>query len=546
MPNNVDVISKIQQAKLYFANLMDEYVDSFVFSIDRNEGLSDKVNYLYSLIEAIEYQIRKGYYYDNEITKELYEKIDCITPIYNTDIVIDYTLIQPFISNGTSILVFWGSIEGDINNQSDLIALFGLKQNKITLTTTGTSGAATFNQETGALNIPEYQGGVTSFNTRTGAITLEDTDVTDALGFTPEDVANKSTNVNLGTSDTLYPSQKAVKEYVDAQVAGATIPDATTTVKGKLKLAGDLSGTADAPTVPALANKEPLITAGTTSQYWRGDKTFQTLDKNAVGLGNVNNTSDADKPISDDTQTALDLKQDKLDLTVNYIPVATATDELGDSPLFVDGGKVGLNTETPEYDFDIDGTARIVTTPTITTATKALVKDPVTGQISEQEFSGGAGSSVLTEEFNYSSSQTFTTSQNISNILSLAVNGQQLSTTQYTKTTNTFTILDPLEAGDYVNIIYVNIPSGVIDYYTQAQVNTLLARDWMSLARGYSSIPTELSNVGGVLIFEYKYNSDTVTLYRRIASGGLDDTFNTGFSGGIVSGLVATKKITYI
>lgn len=35
--------------------------------------------------------------------------------------------------------------------------------------------------------------------------------------------------------------------------------------------------------------KEPAITGGTTSQYWRGDKTFQTLDKAAVGLGNVVN-----------------------------------------------------------------------------------------------------------------------------------------------------------------------------------------------------------------------------------------------------------------
>jgi len=34
------------------------------------------------------------------------------------------------------------------------------------------------------------------------------------------------------------------------------------------------------------------------------------LDKDQLGLGNVDNTSDADKPISDDTQTALDLKED--------------------------------------------------------------------------------------------------------------------------------------------------------------------------------------------------------------------------------------------
>ncbi|CAB4126252.1 hypothetical protein UFOVP153_61 [uncultured Caudovirales phage] len=36
---------------------------------------------------------------------------------------------------------------------------------------------------------------------------------------------------------------------------------------------------------------EPAITAGTTSQYWRGDKTWQTLDKTAVGLSNVTNNA---------------------------------------------------------------------------------------------------------------------------------------------------------------------------------------------------------------------------------------------------------------
>jgi len=37
--------------------------------------------------------------------------------------------------------------------------------------------------------------------------------------------------------------------------------------------------------------KEPAISAGTTSQYWRGDKSWQTLDKAAVGLGSVENTA---------------------------------------------------------------------------------------------------------------------------------------------------------------------------------------------------------------------------------------------------------------
>lgn len=52
-----------------------------------------------------------------------------------------------------------------------------------------------------------------------------------------------------------------------------------------------------------------VITPGTTSQYYRGDKTFQTLDKNAVGLANVDNTSDANKPVSTAQATAIALKE---------------------------------------------------------------------------------------------------------------------------------------------------------------------------------------------------------------------------------------------
>jgi hypothetical protein len=46
-----------------------------------------------------------------------------------------------------------------------------------------------------------------------------------ALGFTPENVANKSTNVSLGTSNTLYPTQNAVKTYVDTEIAAIPVPD---------------------------------------------------------------------------------------------------------------------------------------------------------------------------------------------------------------------------------------------------------------------------------------------------------------------------------
>lgn len=78
--------------------------------------------------------------------------------------------------------------------------------------------------------------------------------------------------------------------------------------------------------VTDLGNKEPKITGGTASQYWRGDKSWQTLDKAAVGLTNVDNTSDVSKPVSTATQNALNLKADLASPVFSGNPTApTAT-----------------------------------------------------------------------------------------------------------------------------------------------------------------------------------------------------------------------------
>lgn len=60
-------------------------------------------------------------------------------------------------------------------------------------------------------------------------------------------------------------------------------------------VSGTWHGTAIADTYIASAAtwnaKESAIAAGTTAQYWRGDKSWVTLDKSAVGLGSVENTA---------------------------------------------------------------------------------------------------------------------------------------------------------------------------------------------------------------------------------------------------------------
>jgi hypothetical protein len=85
-----------------------------------------------------------------------------------------------------------------------------------------------------------------------------------AADLLKENTANKSTATTLGTSDVLFPTQNAVKTYVDAQVATINISDADATTKGKIQLAGDLSGTAAAPTVPGLALKAPIVSPNFT------------------------------------------------------------------------------------------------------------------------------------------------------------------------------------------------------------------------------------------------------------------------------------------
>jgi len=113
------------------------------------------------------------------------------------------------------------------------------------------------------------------------------------------------------TPDTAKPVSTAQQTALNLKL------DATATATAATKLATARSingvafdGTADI-TLSADASKEPVITAGTTGQYFRGDKTFQTLDKTAVGLSNVDNTADTAKPVSTAQQTALDLKLDK-------------------------------------------------------------------------------------------------------------------------------------------------------------------------------------------------------------------------------------------
>lgn len=159
--------------------------------------------------------------------------------------------------------------------------------------------------------------------------------------------ANKPISTATQTALNLKYNASNPSNYVNAAGASAAAPvqsvasktGAVVLTKSDVGLS-NVDNTSDAnkpvstATQTALNSKENSITAGTTSQYYRGDKTFQTLDKTAVGLSNVDDTSDANKPVSTATQTALDLKQNTLVSSTN-IKTVNGSSILGSGDLVI-------------------------------------------------------------------------------------------------------------------------------------------------------------------------------------------------------------------
>lgn len=121
--------------------------------------------------------------------------------------------------------------------------------------------------------------------------------------------------------------------------------------------------------------KEGNITAGTSTQYFRGDKTWQTLDKTAAGLANVDNTSDLNKPVSTATQTALNLKASLTSPTFTGVPTAptaasgTNTTQIATTAFVLANSNITPDATTAlkgkiKLTGDLGGTADLPTTPT--------------------------------------------------------------------------------------------------------------------------------------------------------------------------------------
>jgi hypothetical protein len=130
----------------------------------------------------------------------------------------------------------------------------------LTLTTTGTSGAATYNSGTGVLNIPIYTAGVSSVFGRTGAVVAVSGD------YDTDKVTEGTTN--------LYFTNARARGVLSTNVGSALTYNSTT---GRFTLEAAATGVSGYLTSTDYAyfdSKQASLGTGTTAQYLRGDLTW--------------------------------------------------------------------------------------------------------------------------------------------------------------------------------------------------------------------------------------------------------------------------------
>ena len=209
-------------------------------------------------------------------------------------------------------------------------------------------------------------------------------DLTDAItGATVDQSALAGTGIdwNALTEQFDIDSTVATKTYADNAVS--THNSDETNVHGIANTA-DLATKSYADTAEADA-----ITAAGTAADTKIATAVAALTKSSVGLGNVDNTSDANKPVSTATQTALDLKANLAGPTFTGTVVLPSTTSIGNVSAtelgYVDGVTSAIQTQIDSKLSLAGGTMTGALTlsgaPTVDlhAATKAYVDNVVSG-----------------------------------------------------------------------------------------------------------------------------------------------------------------------
>jgi hypothetical protein len=209
----------------------------------------------------------------------------------------------------------------------------------ISLTTTGSSGPATYNNTTGVFNIPEYAGTVnpSAREIQTYIATASQTTFTVTGGYTVGLVDVFINGVRLTSSDFVATNGTTVVLTV-----GTMAGNIVDIIKYTSGIVNSISGT-------GTTNELAYFTASTTIASL-STATYPSLTELSYVKG-----------VTSSIQTQLNGKQSTLTNpvtgtgTTNYLPKFTGATTIGNSQVFDNGTNVGINTATPATTLEVNG-----------------------------------------------------------------------------------------------------------------------------------------------------------------------------------------------
>jgi hypothetical protein len=219
---------------------------------------------------------------------------------------------------------------------------FNGKQNALTLTTTGTSGAATLVGST--LNIPQYQSVLTNPVTGTGTTNYLPK-FTGSTTIGNSVIADNASEINIpkriflnsgSESIFLTPNLSSASNRIEGS---SGVPLEITTGGSSLKFAAGgttpqftLASSGAATFTGSVTASSIIKSGGTSTQYLMADGSVSTLTNPVTGTG-----------------------------TTNYLPKFTGSTTVGNSQVFDNGTNVGINQAIPTRTLDILGASGIGT-----------------------------------------------------------------------------------------------------------------------------------------------------------------------------------------
>ena len=327
------------------------------------------------------------------------------------------TLIGPSAAGAVS----WGAITGTLASQTDLNTALGTKVTGNTAITGATKTKITYDSK-GLVTVgaDATTADIAASTNKNYVTDAQQTVITNTSGTNTGDQTLANTSDSSSHTATLSATGGSIKLVEGSNI---TLTTTGTTADGIITIAStggggtvtsvaaltltttgtDLtSSVATGTTTPVITLNVPDASAtargviSTTSQTIAGDKTFtgttSGITKSMVGLSNVDNTSDVNKPVSTATQTALNLKQDTLVSGTN-IKTINSTTLLGSGDITT-GTVTSVGVSMPSA-FSV-ASSPITTSGTIAITGAGVVSKYVRGDGSLANFplSSGGGSSI--------------------------------------------------------------------------------------------------------------------------------------------------------